>query len=132
MSEPKSYPPLDLYAIQFPSDKLTLGQARKLDRKFNGQGEFSSSGRLNDAHAYDILALIPLSYEMELAEMAYAKALGLPYPYPPATRAKLVSDLRDDWEKFGVSSGSHQSAQFIRDIEQAARRQAESYLGKGR
>jgi hypothetical protein len=130
MSEKQSFPPIDLYAIQFPSDKVTLGQARKIDRELNGVGDFSSSRRLNNAHAIDILAMIPLTYELELAEKAYAKALGLADPSPLSTRAELVSALRDQWEQYGISSGPQQSTQFIRDIERDAKRQAEQHLGK--
>jgi hypothetical protein len=131
MSEKPSFPPLDLYAMQFPSDKVTLGQARKIDRELNGDGVFSSSHRLNFAHApTDILAVIPLTYEFELAEKAYAKALGLPDPLPHTTRAELVNDLRREWKQDGISSGPQQSTQFIRDIERDAKRQAEQHLGK--
>jgi hypothetical protein len=130
MAEKPSFPPLDLYAIEFPSDRVTLGQARKLERAFNGGHAFSSSDALHDVRASDIYCLIPLSHEMLLAEKAYAKALDLPDPNAFLPRAALVSDLREQWKEDGISSGPHQSRQFIRDIEQAAIRQAKQHLGR--
>ena len=132
MSKKSEFPPIDLYSIDFPSDKVTLGQARKLDHAMNGNGVFRSSDILNSVNATDILSVIPLSYEMELAEKIYAKTLGLPDPNPLSTRADLVSILRDEWKEFGISGGSHQSTQMIRDIERAAIIQAKQHLSNGR
>ncbi len=130
MTEKSSIPKLDLYAISFPSDKLTLGQVRKLDQTVSGSPEvFSSSENLHDARATDISSLIPLSYEMLLAEKAYAKSLGLPEPWPLTSRSEVVRLLRQQWEEDGVSSGPELSKQFIRDIEHAAIKQAKKHLG---
>ena len=130
MTEESSIPKLNLYAISFPSDKLTLGQMRKLDQTVSGSGEvFSSSEKLHDARAAHIHSFIPLSYEMLLAEKAYAKSLGLSEPWPLTSRSELVGLLRQQWEEDGISSGPELSKQFIRDIEQAAIKQAKKHLG---
>jgi len=132
MSEKQSFPPIDLSAIPFPSDKLTLGQVRKLDHSVNGADVFSSSAALSDARATDIYSIIPIRNEMMLAEKAYAAFLGLPEPSPLVSRADVVRNLRTQWQEDGISSGPHLSTQFIRDIEQAAVRQAQQNLGTGR
>jgi len=132
MSEKRSFPPLDLSAIQFPSDKVTLGQVRTLDHSVNGAGVFSSADALSNARATDIYSIIPILNEMKLAEKAYAKSLGLPEPWPLVSRAEVVRLLREQWKEDGISSGEQLSTQYIRDIEQAAVRQAKLQLGTGR
>ncbi len=132
MSEKRSFPPLDLSVIQFPSDKLTLGQVRELDHSVNGADVFSSSDKLSDARATDIYSIIPIFNEMRLAEKAYAISLGLADPWPFVPRAEVVRLLHEQWKEDGISSGPHQSTQFIRNIEQAAVRQAKQQLGTGR
>jgi hypothetical protein len=132
MSEKRSFPPLDLYAIEFPSDKVTLGRVRQVENACNGGHAFSSAKELDNVRATEIHAIVPLHHEMLLAEKAYAKALGLPDPDHLMSRGQLVRDLREQWKEDDISSGPQQSTQLIRNIEQAAIRQAKRHLGMGR
>ena len=93
-------------------------------------GTFSSHDRLTHAdRTYDILTVIPLTHEMELAEKAYAKALGIADPHPMTSREELVGELYEEWEKHGLSTGDKVSDVLIEKIEAAAVKQAKAHLG---
>jgi hypothetical protein len=69
---------------------------------------------------------------MELAELAYERALGFPDGKPGQGRAELVRRLREMWAEDGISTGEKLSTEMIRAIERAATRQAEEHLGRNR
>jgi hypothetical protein len=133
MTDAPEYPPIDLYAIPLPSDKLTLGQVRAIEGKVNGtDGAFVGGMEMRSSRCRAIPSLITLSYEMELAENAYERALGFPDGEPAPGRAELVRRLRELWAEDGLSTGDKATEEMIRAIERAATRQAEKHLGRNR
>jgi hypothetical protein len=116
-----SNPGLDLLEIQFPSDAVTFGQMRKLQPDlFTPEGLVS--GRVGD-----IVLLSAMYSEHQLAETAFAAALGLQDPHSQFDRRDLILCLNSDYLKYGISTGLQQTYQLVRDFERAAVAQAQTH-----
>jgi hypothetical protein len=70
--------------------------------------------------------------EYFLLDKAFQTTLGNPDPYPKSPRAELLDSLSADYEFYGLATGRKQTEEIVRDLEAAAKAQAEAYLGKGR
>lgn len=128
MSEQKPVPPLDTSKLELPSDQVKLGQLRT-----EQPGLFRDSSDMMDHRFLDTNAFGMVSAEIELAETAYAKALGqTPDPGNLADREERLDLLNVDYKRYGLSTGLQQTRQMIRRVEAAARKQAEAHIGKGR
>ena len=124
MPPAKAAPSLDFSKLAFPSDKITFGRIRQENPEV-----FTNTRKLFD-HSFDSLQIaFVVIREMALAERAYALAMGQPDPHPDKYDPEVdVSHLNAEYRTFGVSSGMHQTKQFVRDIEAAARQQAEQHM----
>lgn len=115
-----SPPRLDVQSIDFPTDRLTLGQLRRL------QSELweSIDGNLAEVEAISLFDL-----ERTLANKAFALALGIPDPHPEEEWRDAVLMLDRGYQKHGLSTGPHQTQLLVRDFERAAAAQAVSRGG---
>lgn len=113
---------LDLAAIDFPSDKVTLGEMRRLEPSMFVPGKFFQW------HLDDVGIISTLDVEMVLAETAFAKRAKLPNPHPEVARSEAIAWLNDGYKECGLSSGLQQTKLLVREIESAAIRQAEQML----
>jgi hypothetical protein len=104
---------LDFSAIEFPSDRVTIGKMRKLL-----PAQFTPTG-LKASH-FEAPVLHTLLCEQVLAEQAFAAAAGLPSPHTLWDRRESILALNSDYCRFGISSGLQQTYQLVRRFEQAA------------
>lgn len=125
-------PPLpvqfDLSKIEFPTDRVTIGELRKRQPKlFNFL-----------VHHSDNLDLIhitaAMTLEQELAFKAFARAARMPDPDPdPLTRpSELIRMLDRDYRRQVISTGYQQTKQMVRAFEKAAAEQGRSIRGHSR
>lgn len=119
MSEQNQGPMLDVTTIEFPSDRLTVRDMRRMDSHL-----FAGLRPLSDVDAFDITALAMCSWEHLLAHKEFARQLGLPDPDPKTSRAEIVEILAADYEAHGLSTGTHASKELVGRIVSAARAQA--------
>ena len=113
---------LDLQSIVFPTDRLTVGQLRKVcptDFEFNWKYKSNNEIRFLDT-------LLPaLHHEREYAARAYATAAGLQAPHIPYFDAdELIEMIAEDYKKLGISTGPAHTKQLLRDLEKQAVAQA--------
>lgn len=111
---------LDVSLLTFPSDKVTVGQIRRV------QPSLFSPAKAGGDNVY---ALAVLSAELLLAEKAYAEAAGLPEPWPAWPRKGLIESLQEDYQRYGLSSGVKQTLELVRRFEQDAANQAHDRHG---
>jgi hypothetical protein len=118
---------LDPFAIEFPTDRITIREIRVADAAFAGPEGLS--GRL----ATDIEAIAAHRTELELAVRAFEGA-GRKGGQPPRhTREELVQDLDAAYRRYGLSQGLHQTRAMVRRFEAQAVAQAEGFRrGPGR
>jgi hypothetical protein len=119
-------PILDLAKIDFPTDAVTLGQLRR--RK----PELLTRDGLTEADLRDLEIAGTIDAEITLAEKAFLKTLGQPYPDPGDTRGVLFRMLNQDYCELGLSTGPNQTRQLMRAIESAAVEQAKGIIGRRR
>lgn len=125
-AEDDDKPKLNMSDMKFPTDQITIGQMRRRDPgMFEGEKAMWSSTDADAARCFEIA----------LATRAFARRLSLPDPCSHwGSREELVDCLNSTYmaPEFGISSGMAQTRELCRDIEAAAERQAEKYLGKSR
>ena|ERR1700722_8759986 len=123
MPSPDSVPSLDLSQMPFPTDKVTIGAIRQRQPSL-----FINEDA--DIARFDVFAT--MSVERVLAKKAFAKAAGLPDPFPDDgsmstyTRQEAVWMLNSDYQRYGISTGLHQTRELVKDFEKAAADQARS------
>lgn len=118
---PGTDPPLvvDHESIDFPSDRITLGQMRRLEpRLFDAEHLRNDSAAQAEGHSV-------YSIELRLAQDALDSALGLPASGSGFSREWWVEVLDEAYQRYGVSSGTHQARKLVRAIESAGASQAE-------
>ena len=110
--------------IQFPSDRLTFGQLRRVFPADFSDGALKS--QRNTRFLDDVFPMLQL--EKEIAAMAFARAAGVS---PPKTRfpylddeGELIEDLAMFYTKLGIASGEKHAAELIRGITSQAVAQA--------
>lgn len=120
-----SAPTLDLTALHLPTDELSLGIIRRRIPEL-----FASYDALHEQRLGNLDIIVTMYAEVELAQMAFAKALGRPDPNPSVSRNELISELNTEYKRYGLSTGIEKTKQLARDIERAAREQAQRYRGR--
>jgi hypothetical protein len=85
---------------------------------------------LRAEHLSDLNVVATIRIEIELAETAFAKALGLPEPRPHESQAGRVSRLNEDYKRYGISTGIQATRQLAREIETAAVEQAKRFRAR--
>ena len=129
MPEKSDIPSLDFSKITFPTDSLNVGELRRRMPDFFA----TRLGRLDDPNNLFEDADVTLSCEMDIAERAFYKALDMPDPDPDRDLRVVLFDFVDGgYQALGITSGSHQSRQLARDIEEQAAAQAEALKGRRR
>jgi hypothetical protein len=112
---------LDSGRIDFPLDRVSFGQMRQhYPKGFSGVDMWKTPLAFVDLFAAH-------SIELELAQQAFDKAMGR--DAGTSRRAEAISMLNDAYKTYGVATGMHQTRQLIRDLETAARQQAERIRG---
>jgi hypothetical protein len=121
----KKLPPrLDLTAMRFPGDQVTMAQIRAEDPEFYTTEGFMD-GRVNELSVFAMSKT-----EVEFAETAFAKALGLPEPHPEESQAVRISWLNLDYKRYGISTGIHTTKQLLREVEKTAVDQAKQFRAR--
>jgi len=121
----KKLPPrLDLTAMHFPGDRVTMAQIRA------EQPEFVTHEAYHGGRVDELSAFAMTTTEIELAEAAFAKALGLPDPHPSESRDVRISWLNLDYKRYGISTGIHATKQMLREVENAAKEQAKKFRAR--
>lgn len=118
---------LDLSKMEFPTDRITIGDMRRIDGHL-----FDAHPALHRVAAISIGALATSSFEHRLAHKAFNQAAGLPDPEPTLDRDEVVAGLSADYQQYGLSGGKRESAELIRKIESAAADQAQGQSRGGR
>ncbi len=114
---------LNLATLGFPSDRVTVGQLRRRQPTIFDQ---SSAFRI-PAGSLEILATVHL--ENVVARRAFAAECNLADPFPSEDRRELIRLLDAEYQRYGISSGIHQTRQLLRELEAAARKQGREQLG---
>ncbi len=118
----------DLSKIEFPTDRLTVGELRKRQpRLFDLL--IHRSHNLNS-----VLVTATMAVEQELAFKAFARAAGLPDPDPNlvTSPSELMRMLDQDYRRQGISMGYQQTKQMVREFEKAAAAQGRASRGASR
>jgi hypothetical protein len=114
---------INLSAIHFPSDSLTIGAVRKLHRdKFDGDVNPTFFHELPRSGADRSIGLM-LFIERALARIAFDTALGEPLT-ELLTRDEFVGDLAELYARYGIANGPHHAQQLVRTFEAEATSQA--------
>jgi hypothetical protein len=124
MSEEKRIPALNLSAIEFPSDRITVGQLRKEQPE-----AFDEIGKYTNITFRTVNVAATIATERKLVEKAFAAALGLPDPSPNYSRRYEIDMLNDDYCRYGLSTGKQATTQLVRELEKAAKLQAKQLGG---
>lgn len=124
MAHRKEIPPLDLAAIELPSDQVTVGQMRRRQPDLFTQENFS---RISGD---DIGIVSAVCLEEMLAQKAHAAAASLSDPYPDNDRLEAITWLNDHYRDYGLSSGLKQTRELVRTFEAAAANQAKAAFGR--
>jgi hypothetical protein len=117
-------PRLDLSKMRFPTDRITIGQLRA------EQPDIYMSENLRRMESVDANVFATMITEIEFAETAFAKALGLPAPHPKESQQERISWLNDDYKRYGISTGAQATRQLAREIEKAAVEQAKQFRAR--
>lgn len=117
-------PKLDQSKIDFPTDKVTLAQMRRLSP------EFFDSGAMVYWENELPGVLTTHQIEQELAAKAFARAAGTPRPSLCRPRELLIDLLHGGYQELGLSTGKQQTKQLVRRFEDAAVAQAVATRGR--
>ena len=125
---PASDPPPDVdhTLIDFPSDRITLGQMRKREPNLFERAslEVESPAQAEGHSLYSI--------ELRLAERAFAAAAGHPLEEGSFDREWYLEVLDDAYQRYGLSSGTHETRELVRAFEAKAAEQAKQHRNRGR
>jgi hypothetical protein len=117
----------DLSSIEFPTDRITLGQIWRTWPQLHQKEEHLSRGASSD-----IDAIRAAQVERIAARQAWAKAIGLPKTANHYHRHEYVGYLNDIYKAYGLSAGKKQTEEMIRRFEAEASRLAKLSVGEGR
>lgn len=138
---PAAAPSIDLARLEFPSDKITLADLRRVHRRefdtmsvnfFDG----AKMGRKADDWPQEPLAEM-LSIERIIARMAFESAArggpqGSVLTSGSEDDVELVGTLSEYYRRYGVAHGPHEARLLIGSIEEQAAKQAEHLVGTKR
>lgn len=114
-------PDIDHSALRFPSDRLTLGDLRRLDPAlFDGPGRATTVLLLDADRLEDLVLLVNLERE-------YARACFLQAAHGGGRSAEVVllgEAVTDIWQEFGLAPGPVFAREMLADLEAAAAAQA--------
>jgi hypothetical protein len=131
-------PKIDLAAIDYPTDKLTVKMIRKrFPKAFDVEPEsdaYTGNGLrpLHRVSIDNVLAAV-VDYERVLADWAFKEALGQPVSKAGRRlldRETTVESLASDYVKFGLARGEHEANELVRGIEAQAAAQARQHGGR--
>ena len=134
---PDAIPTIDFTSIDFPTDRLTVKELRRLaPHGFDLPVVGTALGELREGTYYrrdslDAILGEIVDVEREIAERAFHQALGTACPvhlmrgFPDAARECLAAA----YLRLQIAGVDHQVEQLIRDIENQAAVQAERFLG---
>lgn len=108
--------------IPFPSDKITLGDLRRVEHE---SFAWHALGNTGDN------ALAICEWEATLARNAFAQALGIKESNFQE-KMDILYFVNSAYKDHRLSPGIQETRELIRRVEQAARAQAEQLLGKSR
>lgn len=114
----------DPSSIEYPSDAVSLGAMRKLEPQLFQNQE------LDELDATGIGIVAAHRFELRLAEKAFASAMSTPDPDPSLSRKDIAETLDEEYRRYGLSSGPHQTELLMKEIENAARQQAARLRGQ--
>ena len=119
-------PVLNRSAIEFPSDRITIGEIRARQPEF-------FTGHLSKHQLLDLVPMCMVDLENVLAERAFAATLRAPDPHQQDSDSRqLAHDLDSYYREWGISNGPEQSKELIRRFQQAAVSQAKAIRGISR
>lgn len=127
MPEEQKPDPYDFSTVEFPSDRLTLGQIRRQEPEI-----MTSHRQMGDRHPADIDALDACRMEHILAKKVWAKVVGMPDPHPRHIRREEVDNLSHIYKRYGISKGKLETNEIIRRFEADVERAAKLSMGEGR
>jgi hypothetical protein len=116
----ESHSHLDLSGIDFPSDRVTIGQIRR------EQPEYFEDYLPAQDHGLSALNIAStVAMEVSLAKNAYSKATGGAHDrISTSVRRERIEALHDDYVDYGISNGLAQTKELIRALERDAVKQA--------
>lgn len=123
MPDKSDVPALDLSAIFFPTDSVTIGHMRRLKPEL--------FRRLTDVSLFDLGLAGAIAVETTLAEKAFVRAIPAP-DLNEESREELIEMLNVDYCEWGLSSGLNQTRELVRTFEIAAAAQARTPRGRAR
>ena len=116
----------DLSSLEFPSDRITLVQLRRVEPEY-----FSTDRQMLDNDLTVVHGINALRIELVLARKAWAAAIGLPDPDTFRKRPTEIEYLTDVYKDYGLSSGRQQTEELVRRFETEAARLAKLSVGQG-
>ena len=120
---------LDYSKINFPTDRLTVGQLRRMDKAAFPHGGIES--RVRTARLEDAKGLYHAWVEHHAAECVFGKAAGRG-DHPSDLVECVIEELNEFYVEMGWSSGAHQTTQLVNRFLDAARSQARKIQARGR
>ena len=127
MPDEKSQFHFDFSSIEFPSDRITLGQIRRMESE-----TMTSNRRLIERHPSNIEAINACRMEHILARKAWATTVGLADPDPSYLRREEVDNLSHIYRRYGIAGGKRETNELIRRFEAEVERVARLSTGEGR
>jgi hypothetical protein len=121
MAGPEATQPLDLAAIDLPSDRITMGTIRRVHPNLFADYKNSLKAPSSNLNVPAIIA-----EEIDLARIAYARALGVQTRErsSAAERHESILNLDVDYRTYGISTGIRHTLEMVRDLERQAAQQA--------
>ncbi len=117
----------DLSSIEFPTDRITLGQMRRLE-----PGLMTSGREMANQHLINADAICTMAIEQRLAKQAWAQAIGMPGVDRLDEREDDLAHLNEIYTMYGLSSGENQTQEMVRRFETEAARLGRLSVGEGR
>jgi hypothetical protein len=126
-------PDIDLTKFDFPTDKLTVKDLRRLYPGRLDNRSVTSIDQFREGSVYEKLAAL-ISEERILAIDIYDQASGKKRPFGlrGADLKDALEELAEVYIRFGLASGPAQAEQLARSVKSQALRQAERHGGKSR
>ena len=122
----QDYPVVDLTAIDFPTDRLTIKHLRSL---FPNRFDLDNSGKITFL-IYDENFQVMLEYERRMTIHAFTAAIGQSICSNPLVGIDEVKEtLSECYFRYGLASGLHSAHELIGTIETAAAKQANALTG---
>jgi hypothetical protein len=117
----------DLSSIEFPTDRITLGQIWKAEPELLHDNQNMSRGVPSD-----IDAIRAAQIERIAARQVWAKTIGMPRDAHYYHRHDYVGYLNDIYKMYGLSSGRKQTDEMVRGFESQVEKAAKQSIGQGR